>query len=177
MDKEIWKDIEGYEGLYQVSNLGRVKSLPKLLKNRWGEYKSKEKIMKPIVSQKGYYNVSLRKDKNKKYCAIHRLVAQAFISNPLNLPQVNHKDEDKTNNCVGNLEWCTNYYNENYGTKNARRAEKLCKKVIQYTKEGNLIREWNSIKETEKEGFNRSHVTSCCKGRRKSHKGFIWKYK
>ena len=107
--EEIWKDIPGYEGLYQVSNFGRVKSLRKAI------------IMSIRINKKGYSTIGLSKNGVFNRKSIHRLVAEAFIPNPDNLPQVNHKDEVKTNNCVENLEWCDNYYNLMYGTGNDRR--------------------------------------------------------
>lgn len=116
-EKEIWKDIQGYEGLYQVSNLGNVK-------NKIQPYLKQEKIYKKFSNSNGYLFVGLRKDKKRKFKYIHRLVAEAFIPNPNNLPQINHKDENKQNNCVNNLEWCTNKYNQNYGTIKERKKEK-----------------------------------------------------
>ena len=112
--EEIWKDIQGYEGLYRVSNLGRVKSF----------HKAKEHILSPGKDKDGYFQVQLYKNGINKMRKVHRLVAQAFISNPNNLPQINHKDENKQNNNVDNLEWCTNEYNHNYGTAVKRAAEK-----------------------------------------------------
>lgn len=109
--EEIWKDIEGYEGLYQISNLGRVWSVKK-------EIYRKEGFVGP------YPSVSLTKDGHYDTFSIHRLVAKAFIPNPLDLPQVNHKDENPLNNCVDNLEWCTAKYNSNYGTRNKRVGDK-----------------------------------------------------
>ena len=113
---EEWRDIKGYEGLYQVSSLGRVKSL----KDSHDNYR--EKILKP-GNVRGYLHVNLYKDTKRKTYRIHRLVAEAFISNPNNYEEVNHKDEDKTNNCVSNLEWCTREYNMSYGTINKRISE------------------------------------------------------
>ena len=107
---EIWKDIEGYEGLYQVSNLGRVKSL------KVSKIKS-ERIRKSYQQSSGYISIVLCKNGKVTNHKIHRLVANAFIDNPDNLPEVNHMDEDKTNNCVDNLEWCDSSYNKNYGTR------------------------------------------------------------
>ena len=107
---EIWKDIEGYEGLYQVSNLGRVKSL------KASKIKS-ERIRKSYQQSSGYISIVLCKNGKVTNHKIHRLVANAFIDNPDNLPEINHKDEDKTNNCVDNLEWCDSSYNKNYGTR------------------------------------------------------------
>ena len=107
---EIWKDIEGYAGLYQVSNLGRVKSL------KVSKIKS-ERIRKSYQQSSGYISIVLCKNGKVTNHKIHRLVANAFIDNPDNLPEINHKDEDKTNNCVDNLEWCDSSYNKNYGTR------------------------------------------------------------
>lgn len=108
---EEWKDIKGYEGHYQVSNLGRVRSLG-------GTTWKSEKLMS--TERKNYERVGLYKDKRTKQLLVHRLVAEAFIPNPDNLPEINHKDENKLNNCVENLEWCTRHYNLNYGTRNKR---------------------------------------------------------
>ena len=101
---EIWKDIEGYEGLYQVSNLGRVKSIYGWCGNR---FVKRTKILKLKINNKGYTKVYLYKNKKSKMFFVHRLVAMAFVPNPNNLPQVNHKDGNKLNNSIGNLEWCT----------------------------------------------------------------------
>lgn len=119
---EIWKDIAGYEGLYQVSNLGSVKSIDRKVfgkEHLFVQFK-KGKIKKAHLSGKGYLKVVLYKENKPKRCYVHRLVAETFLNNPNNLPQVNHKDENKLNNNVSNLEWCTNKYNCNYGTKNER---------------------------------------------------------
>ena len=165
---EIWKDIKGYEGKYQVSNFGNVKSL---------NYRNtgKEHLMKPILQTTGYFYVRLCNKPNKIY-SIHRLVADAFIPNPENLPCVNHKDENKTNNHVDNLEFCTQLYNNEYGTRLKRVSEsllnnpKLSRKVYQYTIDGKFVREWESTQECRRNGFNHSHIVSCCKGERKTHK-------
>lgn len=118
---EEWRGIEGYEGMYQVSNLGRVKSLARVIIRSDGKPNPvNEKILKHGIT-KGYCSVVLCKDGKKKMYKVHRLVAMAFLSNPHNLPEVNHKDENKKNNCVDNLEWCTPKYNTNYGTCSERR--------------------------------------------------------
>ena len=166
MKGEIWKDIEGYEGKYMVSNTGKVKSLNY---NNTG----KEGIMKPQDNGNGYLFAQLSKDGKVKQCRINRLVAQAFIPNPNNLPEVNHKDEDKTNNCVENLEWCSKLYNMNYGT----RTEKTCKPVFSVNKESGLIMYWESITEANKAlGINQGSITQCCQGKRKSAGNHIWFY-
>lgn len=111
--EELWKDIGGYEGLYQVSNLGRI----------WS-YKT-NKILKGSIDSHGYRQVDFRKDGKRKTILLHRLVAKAFILNPDNLPQVNHKDENPLNNHVNNLEWCTQEYNLSYGTISERKSKKM----------------------------------------------------
>ena len=120
MSEEIWKDIEGYEGLYQVSNFGRIKSLPRYHKTK-SSYCSKERILKTIHNDRGYEMVGLSKNWKKKKIFVHRLVAETFIENPNNYKQVNHINEmEKDNNTVENLEWCNCKYNCNYGTRNER---------------------------------------------------------
>ena len=113
---EEWKDIKNYEGLYQISNFGNVKSL----KKKAGHSTRCEKILKTHLDKDGYVYVTLCKNNKTHLATIHRLIAEAFIPNPDNLPQINHKDEDKTNNNIDNLEWCTCKYNINYGTRTER---------------------------------------------------------
>lgn len=125
---EQWKPILGYEGLYEVSSLGRVRSLPRWHNTRITGYIDKGRMLKPRFDSYGYQMVMLCKNKIQKNYLIHKLVAKAFIDNPNNYDSINHKDEDKTNNCVDNLEWCTRYYNNNYGTRNKRMSETIRKK-------------------------------------------------
>ena len=173
MTSEIWKDIAGYEGLYQVSDKGRVRSL------KYG----KERILKPRNIGQGYLQVILCKNREMKQYYVHRLTAQTFIHNPNNLPQVNHKDEVKTNNSVENLEWCDRKYNNNYGTRNQRIAEKntngkRSKPVIQFTKSGEFIKEYKSLMDVQRNlGYSQGNISGCCNGKRKSANGFFWKYK
>ena len=172
--EEIWRDIKGYEGKYMVSNLGRVKSL---IYKRTG----KEEILKAYDNGHGYLFVILCKDGKDKTCRVNRLVAQAFLENPDNLPEVNHKDEDKTNNCVENLEWCSKLYNINYGTGRKRsaekRAKKLSKPVFSVNKESGLIMWWQSAMEASRQtGIAQGNITQCCKGKNKSAGGHIWFY-
>ena len=161
---EIWKDIEGYEGLYQVSNLGRVKSLKS----------NKEKILKSNSNGHNYLRLLLCKNNKKKSLLVHRLVAKAFIPNIDNLPEVNHKDEDKTNNCADNLEWCTAKYNSNFGTRKKRLSELKNKAVIQI-KEEKVINIFKSAKEAKKKtGINK--ISACCRNEFKQAGGYVWKY-
>ena len=127
---EIWKDIVGYEGLYQVSNLGNVKRL-KSYKGRGKGYIVEEHLIQPSINSRGYQTVDLCKNGKTKTFSMHRLVAIAFLDNSDNLPEVNHKDEDKTNNCVDNLEWCDRVYNNNYGTRNKKCSDKWKLKRLQ----------------------------------------------
>ena len=161
---EIFKDIEGYENLYQISNLGNVKSLGNGNSNN-----SKEKILKPTKDKKGYLTVDLYKDGKRKIYKVHRLVAKVFIENPNNLPQVNHKDEDKTNNAVENLEFCDAKYNINYGTRN----EKISKQLM-CLETGKI---YTSTREVQKQlGFSHSNISRCCNGKLKQAYGYTWCY-
>lgn len=167
---EQWKNIEGYEGLYQVSDDGRIRN-------------SKGKILKGGKNARGYLYVALNKNGKQVMKKVHRLVAEAFLENPQNLPEVNHKDECKTNNNVLNLEWCDSKYNTNYGTANQRRAEKLLnrqdlsKRIDQIDAvTGEVIRQWASTMECGRNGYMQSHVSACARGERKTHKGYVWKY-
>ena len=165
---EIWHDIEGYEGLYQISNKGRVKSL----------YKGSERILKPRLNSSGYYFITLCNDSVSKQFQLHRLVAQAFIPNLYNKPQVNHLDENKLNNCVNNLEWVTAKENNNYGTRNERITGRPFIPILQYSKDGEFIKEWPSALEVKRVlGIHNTSIIQCCKGKYKSSGGFVWKYK
>lgn len=163
-EDEIWCPIKGFEGLYEVSDKGRVRSL------KFG----KERILKPMRGNCGYLQVDLCKNGEHNMCYVHRIVAQAFIPNPDNLPQVNHIDEVKTHNSVMNLEWCDSKYNNNYGTRN----ERCSKPVLQFTKDGEFVREWNSATDVQRSlGYSKCNISSCCTGRYKSAHNFIWKFK
>lgn len=165
--QEIWRDVVGYEGLYKVSNRGRVKSLNY-------EGLGKEEFLKLSPDKHGYMRVYLYKDKKRKTCQVHRLVAEAFIPNPNKLPDVNHKNENPRINDISNLEWCTEKYNCNYGNRN----KKISKAVLQYDANYNLIREWNSIIEASKElKITDSNISRCCRDLRKTAGKYIWKYK
>ena len=163
---EQWKEIAGYEGLYEVSDQGRVKSL--------GNNKSrKEKILKPRKHTRGYFQVGLYKDGQKKVSLIHRLVAEAFIPNPNNLETVNHKDEDKTNNAVCNLEWMSLTDNVAYSQPQwAKRSVQMFDK-----KTGELLATFPSTHEAERiTGIAQQNISKCCNGNRKSAGGYVWRY-
>lgn len=163
---EYWKDINDYEGLYQVSNLGNVRS------TKTG------RVLKPAKNYKGgYLQVVLYKNGRVKHFLVHRLVAEAFIPNPNNLPCINHKDEDKTMNIVENLEWCTHKYNDNYGTAIKRMTKTKSKTVLQLRMDGSLVRIWQSARKVQRQlHFNQSYISECCRGKHYSAYGYKWCY-
>ena len=170
---ENWKEIAEYEGLYEVSDMGRVRSL------KFG----KEKILKPRKHTCGYLHVNLCKDGHVKTLKVHRVVAEAFIPNPQGLDTVNHKDEVKTNNTVSNLEWMSLKDNINYGTHNKRVSEaninhpSHSKQVQMCDRKGNLLAAFPSLREAERvTGIDHSHISSCCNGKLKSAGGYKWRY-
>ena len=187
MDKEIWKDIKGYEGEYQVSNFGRVRSIDKYVNCgliHSNKALKKGKILK-LSERNGYLGVGLCNGKSQKSKLVHKLVAEAFIENPNNYNCVNHKDENKQNNCVNNLEWCSILYNNTYGnrlkkiSKSLINNPKISKKVNQYDLNGRFIKQWESIMEVERQlDINNSNISSCCSNKKayKSAGGYIWKY-
>lgn len=161
--KEVWKEIEGYDGKYQASNLGRIRKI---------------EILKQHDHNLGYKYVNITKDKQTKHIYVHRLIAQTFIPNLNNLEMVNHKDEDKTNNIPENLEWVTCKENNNYGTAPTRRAKTRSKPVLQYSLDGKFIKEWESAREVERVlGFSNVCINQCCNKKIKKSKGYMWKFK
>lgn len=177
--EEIWKDVKGYEGIYQVSNIGRVKSLLRKVAHIKGNRTIPERIIKlHISSSNGYYMVNLCKDKSHKSYLVHRLVAGAFISNPNKLPYINHKNEIRTDNRVENLEWCTPEYNIEYSRVREKSTIKTSKAVCQYDLDGNLIKMYDSMKEAGNAiGADPSCIAKCCNCEIGSVHGFIWKFK
>ena len=171
---ENWQPVKGYDGIYEVSDKGRVRSLKFC----------KERILKPIKDPGGYLRVNLCKEGKVKLTLVHRIVAEAFIQNPNNLETVNHKDEVKTNNVVSNLEWMSKRDNNNYGTHNKRVSEtqindpNKSKEVQMFDKKtGELLETFPSINEAARvTGIKRASISHCCTGISKSAGGYIWRY-
>ncbi len=184
---EIWKDIVGYEGLYQVSNFGNVISLEKYIDNKKGAIQYRPpKILKQYKNKFGYMRVYLTRNSIKKMYAVHRLVAMAFIDNPDNKPCINHIDNNRENNHLENLEWCTYKENSQWAEIQGRReftkewkekisATRKKKSVIGINDNGEQIY-FDTIRSVVKEGFDPKAVINCCKGRQKTYKGYKWNY-
>lgn len=186
--EEIWKAIEGYEGKYEVSNLGRVRSLDRIayrFNRRIGKetsYMVKGRICGMLTEKHGYFRIPLIKGGrgSVRHFLVHRLVAETFIPNPDNLPMVNHKDENKKNNRVDNLEWCDNDYNIHYGTGIKRRSQNQKKQVEQIDSNGNVVALHEGVVEASiATGIERSSIGKCCNGmkHRKTAGGYRWRFK
>ena len=173
MNKEIWKPILGYEGLYEVSNKGNVRSMNRI--DSIGRHR-KGKLMTLYYDKRGYVKVSVTKNNKQRGCFVHRIVAIAFIPNPNNYPQVNHINECKTDNRVDNLEWCTNEYNNAYGTRKYRISVTEGTPICQYTITNEFVREFHSIREAQRI-VGKCRILDVIHGKRKSAGGYIWKYK
>lgn len=175
MKVEYWKPIPGYLDLYEISSFGRVKSL------KYG----KVRILKLFKKKDGYLQVQLWENHNYKNFKVHRLVYEAFNGTIPDGMQVNHINEDKTDNRLENLNLMTPKENANWGTRTIRQTEKvkgvfntkLSKPVLQFTLDGVFVREWPSSNEAGRNGFAQSHITDCCIGKYKKHKGYKWAYK
>ena len=169
LDGEIWRDVKGYEGYYIVSSLGRIASL-------W-----KHIIMHPLTLRSKkcrYFSVLLHGNHIIERKLLHRLVAEAFLPNPHGYVEINHKDEDKTNNHIINLEWCDRDKNCNHGTRNKRISEYQSKPVVQISMTGEILNTFPSASEAEKTiGVRGGHIGSCCQGKRKTAHGYRWRYK
>lgn len=165
--KEQWKEIKGFPK-YQISTLGNVKSLT---------VKKNGDLLVPQINHKGYYSVLLYKNGKPHSKKIHRLVAETFLPNPNNKPQVNHIDGNKLNNIISNLEWCTNSENQIHAYKNNLEVPAIKRKVNQYDLKGNYIKTFEYIRNASKElNIDESSIAKCCRNKRKSAGNYIWKY-
>ena len=179
---EIWKEVKDFEGIYEISNYGRLKSKDRYVSRGRNTIRfSKGKIIKPVICRNGYLEYQLRKDGKRKVFLAHRLVAETFISNPKNLPQINHLDENITNNNVTKLQWCTAQENANYGTRNKRAKisnRNQQKAVLQLDLDGEYINEFECIGDASRAiNGDISAIIRVCKGKNKTAYGYIWKYK
>lgn len=171
---EQWKPIPGYEGRYEVSDLGRVRSLDHVLPN--GHF-YKGQIIAPRKNNGGYMLVNLSRSNNIRTFSLHKLVALVFVDNPNQLSQVNHINEDKTDNRADNLEWCTASYNTSYGHRNDTMINHRKKAVCQLTMSGEVVEIFPILNEAARRtGVNAAHICDVCKGKRNRAGGYIWKY-
>jgi len=184
--EEIWKDIAGYEGKYQVSNLGRVRSLPRthdIIREKNGSfvYHRKGKMLAPRIDRYGYQHVNLYdNEQHMKRHPVHRLVAKAFIPNPEHLPTVNHKDENKQNNRADNLEWMSISENNNYGTRGQRIGMANARKrkaVVQLNMDGREVNRFVSLNEASRlTGISLGSIGKCANGENHSAGGYRWRF-
>ena len=175
MKNEIWVNVKNYPN-YQVSNFGEVKSLQRQRILGKNKFIQNERILKQHIIN-GYAYVYLTKNSKTKGFRVHRLVAENFIDNPNNYPCINHKDENKLNNRVDNLEWCTNKYNNNYGSFKKKIANSRYKKINQYDLDNNYIKTWDSLKQaSEKLNIIETSISKCLNGVRKKAGNYIWRF-
>ena len=179
---EIWRPVRDFEGLYEVSNLGLVRSVDRTVRGANAMSDSypinrKGRVLKQSMATNGYLFVVLCKDGKHTHTNVHRLVAETFIPNPDNLPEINHKDENKSNNVVSNLEWCDRSYNVNYGTSLEKRSRKCFKCIEQLTLDGQHVAFYKTLTEAvRKTGANKVSICSVCNGRYKTAMGYRWRY-
>ncbi len=193
--EEEWRPVVGYEGLYEVSNLGRIRTVEHYcFRGRYNQKSLVEPRIRVLNEKSGYLKVNLSKGSKRETLLVHRLVAEAFIPNPEGLPQVNHKDENKKNNAVWNLEWCTVYYNNNYGTHNERcrsgnigkkhseeavaKVAAKHKKPVVALKDGVIVLRFESAADANRfnKDFNYIGISACCNERLNTYKGYKWQF-
>lgn len=175
---EEWKGIPGYEGLYQASNLGKIRSLPRLVSVKDGRIRRcSGRVLSPSTVVGGYQSATLCDERGQRTFRVHRLVAMAFLPNPENLPEINHKDRNTSNNCVDNLEWCTRLYNARYDGGVERRAAAYNKPIRQLTMDGRVVKEYISAKDASTQtGIGRTGISRAARGVMHQAGGFKWQY-
>ena len=183
---EIWKDIAGYEGYYQISDKGRIKSLERRVNDNGGMFLLKSKILKPVMNDQGYLRIGLRKDGKRKHKRVSRLVAEAFIPNPENKPQINHKNGDRTDNNVSNLEWVSVSDNIKHSYRVLKRKRSMLGKIginnpnskpVAQIMNGKIIATFPAAKEAERiTGISQGNISRCANKKIKTAGGFQWKY-
>ena len=173
---EIWRDIPGYEGMYQASSMGNIRSVDRVILVGTRKHKRHGKVLVPRMAGK-YLQVNLSCNGKRKMLLVHRLVALTFIPNPHGLPEVNHKDENPLNNSVFNIEWCDKRYNLNYGNRIGKIKRCLYKPIVQLTQTNDVVKVWQSaIEVNEKNNWSRASISMCCRGKRKTAYGYKWEY-
>ena len=184
MKEEIWKDIPNYIGYYQVSNMGRIRSVDRYVKVNGKTIFLKGKVKKQYKTKKGYLTINLSKDGVTNTMFSHVVVLTSFVQRPKGLNQINHKDENKENNRLENLEYCNNVYNQNYGSCSVNKSKstindkRKSKQVIQFTKDGTFIKEFPSLREVERTfGFQHGHIRDACNEKLHTAYGYKWKWK
>lgn len=186
-NEEVWKPVteEGFEGFYEVSNFGRVRSVDRIVESKRGPLKYRGRLISTPLNDDGYPAFNFCYAGKNKAARVHQVVARAFIPNPDKLPEVNHKDEDKTNNHVTNLEWCTREYNMNYGTglermqkhpNQKKRFEESKRAIVGIKIDDKSKIHFESISEADRNGFNRRNLWNALNGYDASHKGYVWCY-
>lgn len=186
-NEEVWKPVkeEGFEGFYEVSDHGRIRSVDRIVEGKRGPIKYKGKLISTPLNDDGYPAFNFCYAGKKKSARVHQVVAKAFIPNPANLPEINHKDEDKANNCISNLEWCTREYNMNYGTglkrmkkhpNQIKRHEESKAPIVGINIKDGLEIRFESISEANRKGFKRRNLWSALNGYDVSHNGYVWCY-
>lgn len=186
---EKWKEIPGLNGRYLASDLGRIKSIDSVVSCHKSHYRKQPgKILKPYEGKNGYEKVTVFIDGKRKYTTVHRLVASAFIPNPKKKEQVNHKNGNRSDNRLCNLEWCTMSENIKHSFRELDRPRKshfkgvtgkdhpLSKKIAKLDIHGNIIKIYDAMNDAKRDGFNIGNILSCCQGKRKSHQGYKWQY-
>lgn len=174
---EIWRDIKGFEGYYQVSNMGNIKTVKRIVSFGKNKRIVVEELKTLVDDKDGYKDIILYKNGEHRHVKVHRVVAETFIPNPKGYKEINHKNENKADNRVENLEWCSRKYNNDYGNRTKSTRETQSVRINQYSLDGVFIKSWLGARIIERVlGFSNANIIKCCKGKAHTAYGFIWKY-